>query len=372
MKSNSPDTTFIERYHLCFVIVSTVLFLAVMFMNIKQGGSEGSEEGFFQKNLLIATFNRLRLKMGDRVFNNVLIGKDGWMEFTGDHNLDDYQNTLNFSPEGLETVAGTIKACHQHAKEHNMTFLIVVAPNKASIYPDKLPEQIQPISGFSRLDQLNAYLRTHNIPEVLDLRPALREARQTQDVYYKMGTHWNPYGAYVAYKTILEALSQDYPELKPYPAQFFRFRSNPRGTAGVGMDIAAMLKAAHLSLEPTLFSTRNLDQMYHRIDFPIPQEIPSYRRISWIPNSKLPSLLMYHDSFGDDGWNNSVGLNNFSGLNDFLGLNFRKSHFIHRNASSSFLNWQAIEQFSPDIMIFEIVERNVIWMQGEIMGCAQK
>jgi len=359
MKPDQSNSPIVAAYHLGYVLVLTVLFLFLMLLTGKQQGLEKFEEGFFQRDHLIQNFNRLRMKVGDHVFNNVLIGKDGWMEYTGDHNLDDYQNVLNFSPQGLEAVAATIQECNQYAREHNMTFLIAVAPNKASIYPDKLPEQIQPVSDVSPVDQLNSFLRSHNIPEVLDLRPALRAGRQQGDVYYKMGTHWNEYGAYVAYETIINFLSQTYPDLDPYPAKFFRFRGNNSISRG-DRELAGMLKATHLLLEPMLFSTRDLNEVYYETDFHLPITIHSFHKISWIPDSHLPSLLMYHDSFGD------------ANLNGFLALNFSKGYYIHRNSASVFLNWPAIEQFSPNVVIYEIVERNLIWIQGEIAGCTQE
>jgi len=358
MKPDHSDSTFLQRYHLCFVVTLIAMFVLVMFMSIRLQGWENLDKSFFQRNFLIGSFNRLRMKIGDHVFNNVLVGKDGWLQFTGNNNLDDYQNALNFSAAELQAVAATIQACHEYAREHNMTFLIVVPPNKASIYPDKMPEQIQPISRVARIDQLNNYLRKHNIPEVLDLRPALREARQQQDVYYKLGTHWNEYGAYIAYDAIINTLSQDYPELEPYSAKFLRFRLNPAKLIERGdMDTARILQVNHLSLEPTLFFTRKLNDVYFQLDFPVPRGIPTYTRISWIPDSNLPSLLMYYDSFGRVG------------LNSYLGLNFSKVFYIHRNSSSVFFNRQTIEQFSPDIVIFEIVERNLIWIRNEISGC---
>jgi hypothetical protein len=222
----------------------------------------------------------------------VLVGQDGWMEYTDDLNLDDYQNAIPFSSADLERLAVTIQSCHQFAQDNGMLFLIVVASNKASIYPDKLPKEIQPLSDVSRLDQLNTYLRERNIPEVLDLRSALRNGRQDQVLYYKMGTHWNPYGAYIAYETVINVLSQNYPELKPYPAKFFRFRmvypdetsKNPGGESKIGdKRTAELIELNYLDVEPTLFPTREMEGLVHEVAFPFPQIIPGYHQISWIP-----------------------------------------------------------------------------------------
>ena len=366
MKPVPPNSISVQAYHVCFVRIVILMFFSVMFMSIREQGVGAFEENLFRRKVLIQNFNRLRMKLGDHVFNNVLVGKDGWMELTGNQNLDDYQNVLNFSPKNLQAMAQAIQACYGYAQEHNMTFLIVIAPNKASIYPDKLPDQIQPLSSTSRIDQLNSYLRAHHIPKVLDLRPALRDARQQQDLYYRMGTHWNEYGAYIAYKEIINVLSRDHPDLEPYSEKFFRFRSNPKNAIARGdLGIAQMLHAKHLSLESNLFPTRDIAGLFHKVDFPIPnlpgtRIIPGYHTISWIPNSNLPSLLIFHDSFG------------IAGLNDFLALNFSKVFYIYRGSSSIFLNRQTIDQFSPDVVIYQVVERQLDTIQFELQGCAER
>jgi hypothetical protein len=357
MKPGQSDSKPAQAYHVGFVVVLTLMFLFVMMMSSNLQGFGKFEESFFQRNVLIQNYNRLRIKLGDRVLNNVLIGKNGWIEFTGGRNLDAYQNVLKFSPEDLKTFAQTIRNCHEYAREQDITFLMVVAPNKASIYSDKLPDQIQRLSDVSQLDQLNKYLRKQNIPQVLDLRPALLDARKSQETYYPVGTHWNAYGAYVAYETIINALSQDHPNLEPYSAKFFRIRYiSPGASVTRDKDIALLIKANYLVPESALFSTRDISGLVNKVDFPDADN--GYHEISWIPDSDLPSLLIFHDSFGN------------ADLNDFLSLNFSKAFYIHRDAASSFLNKQIINQFSPDILIYQVVERNLKAIQNDLVGCA--
>lgn len=124
-----------------------------------------------------------------------------------------------------------------------------------------------------------------------------------------------------------------------------------------------MIQANYLISEPTLFPTRNFDEFFYKIEFPLPTmplSYPGYHAISWIPNSHLPSLLIYHDSFGS--WD----------LNNFLAMNFSRIFYVHRSSSPLFLNKQTIEQFSPDIMIYEVVERDVDVLKNDLLWCAKK
>lgn len=77
-----------------------------------------------------------------------------------------------------------------------------------------------------------------------------------------------------------------------------------------------------------------------------------YNQFSSIPDSNLPTLLMFHDSFGAFY------------LNDYLSMNFGESHFIHmmnggNGVSPQYLSKESIQQFQPDVVILEVVERDL-------------
>ena len=62
------------------------------------------------------------------------------------------------------------------------------------------------VGAETRTDALVRYLRDHSTVPVLDLRPALREARTRERIYHRTDTHWNDRGAFVAYDAIIRAL----------------------------------------------------------------------------------------------------------------------------------------------------------------------
>ncbi len=320
------------QFFVFFMLCSLVYIMAQSSVS----GITRFEDNLFMKNLLIEKANLLRIKIGDRVFPAALLGKDGWMEYTGDDNLDDFQNAKTLKNKKI--FGKELTALNQYLKSQGITLLIVIAPNKASIYPDKLPEQIKSLSTQSKLDSLISYLDINSLPVILDLRPALRTARQNQDVYYKTNTHWNGYGAFIAYTAIINALGSSYPELKPYEtADLELVTTNPSV-----QDIPNLMRANFIT-EPSFFfvprkpfvQTLNLGDYY------------GYNQSSWIQDSNLPTLLMFHDSFGAKY------------LNDYLSMNFGKSHFVHAQSISEYLTRESIQRFDPDIIIIEIVEREL-------------
>ena len=312
------------RYTQFFVLFILGTTIYVMVKSIGPGVTN-FQENLYKKDFLIGQANFLRIKLGDRILPRALIGKDGWVDYTGDGNIDDFQNLKQFKDK--KKLVSKLKALNRYLKSQDIDLLLVVIPNKATIYPDKLPDQIKSMPRESMHDQLITSLEDNNLPIVVDLRPSMRAARQQQDVFFKNNnTHWNGYGAFVAYTTIMSALQSLHPELKPYQVEDLEF----------------------VASDPRVW----VPDFFYRPKKPFVQTVhPSgdygYDQFSAIPDSKLPTLLMFHDSFGQYY------------LDDYLSWNFGNSHFIHLLATPQYLNPGAIQLFNPDVVIIEVAERNL-------------
>ncbi|MFZ0133946.1 MAG: hypothetical protein WAK95_15515 [Desulfobacterales bacterium] len=91
-------------------------------------------------------------------------------------------------------------------------YLFVVAPDKQSIYPDHLPRDIQEHGGQTRFDQLIEHMQQNSSLDVLDLRPALLQARESRQVYYRTDAHWNVDGVVAAYHEIMKRVQAMFPD----------------------------------------------------------------------------------------------------------------------------------------------------------------
>jgi alginate O-acetyltransferase complex protein AlgJ len=333
-----------HRYTQLFVLFILCSLVHMLVQSIGFG-LKRFEDNLYKKSYLIEKANLVRIQMGDRVFPAALLGKDGWMEYTGADNLDDFQNFKALKHK--KSLAGRIAALEQYLKSQGATLLIVVVPNKASIYPDKLPEQIRSLPTQTRLDTLISYLETNNIWVMADLRPELRAARQHQDVYYRTNTHWNGYGAFVAYTTIINILAGSHPELRPYESKNMELVTED---ANVN-DIPRSIHANFITEPGFFFAPRNpFVQTLHPGDF------LGYNQFSSVQDDELPTLLMFHDSFG------------LKYLNNYLSMNFRMSHFIHLFSASQYLTKESILQFTPDVVIIEIVEGNLDELENHLLN----
>ncbi|MFO7583528.1 MAG: hypothetical protein R6W69_02270 [Anaerolineales bacterium] len=316
-----------------------LLFIGALYFVLVRSadvGVAGLDTSFWGYRKLIANYADLRLALGDRVFPNVLIGEDGWMIFTAERSMDDYQNSLAFSDEQIIEITQGLAKLKSRLAARNATLLVVIAPNKPTVYPEIMPPGIEKFTQESRLERLTTHLE-QNLPGVLlDLRPILGDARAVREVYYKTDTHWNDYGVYLVYQAILGELAKTQPELVPFALEMFELQE-----AGLFLgDLAENTGSVSLRESSLVVTPRFENPAGYRELEAGPRRVLT----AWTDNPQLPRLLMYHDSFGPR-------------LFGLLGMHFEQAvsvpHYSGRPVWS--LNW--IEQHNPDVVLIQIAER---------------
>src|SRR5204863_1593742 len=105
--------------------------------------------------------------------------------------------------------------------DRGIRFLVVVAPDKQSVYPDHLPPIRRPIPGNRPLDRVLAGWHADSKLTVLDLRGPLIEAKQHAQVYFRSDTHWSPAGCFTGYTHTVTALTRWFPRVLPRPPTAF-------------------------------------------------------------------------------------------------------------------------------------------------------
>jgi hypothetical protein len=106
-----------------------------------------------------------------------------------------------------------------------IAFVILPAPLKETIYPEYLPATVRQVSRETEIDQLvRAALESRKIP-LVDVRQALRSSKEgKRAVYGPYDTHWTYWGAYIAYRAVLEHIGQLLPALQPLHPEGLSFR----------------------------------------------------------------------------------------------------------------------------------------------------
>jgi hypothetical protein len=236
----------------------------------------------------------------------VIIGKEGWLYVDTDESMLDYRGLVPYSESQLGYISGIVKSEIEYLKSKGIPLLLIVAPNKESIYPEFMPDNIKK-GNQTRLDQLVKVI------DLVDLRQALINAKDKQ-VYRKTDTHWNNYGAYLVYSEIVFRLGIKPNSLSDYDEVF-----DEKPTS----DLANLLKM------PDIYK----ESVYH------------YKLKDGIQSDKIPSVLIFHDSFYEG-----------TDLKPLLSAHFDKIKEV-RFGQLTLFSSKLIEEVKPDVVIYIMVER---------------
>jgi hypothetical protein len=228
----------------------------------------------------------------------VVIGKAGWL-FLGNHNkyfdeVDYYRNVKPFTFGELRRWQAQLEARRNWLRRRGIQYIFTVAPNKSTIYPEYMPDAIRKIHSASRLDQLIAHMEKHSTVRVLDLRPALREAKKVRPAYYRTDTHWNDWGAYVAYREIIACLQPHFAAARPRSPDAYALTPSEFRNG----DLALMISLPGIFRETQWRITAKFPLRARVLaraggdDDPRPGQT-----VHVCPEAPLPPALMVHDSF---------------------------------------------------------------------------
>ena len=178
-------------------------------------------------------------------YQTVVAGQGQWL-FLAQENaelnvVEDYRGSRLFTPEDLAWWVNVYRERQDRLAAQGIRYLIVLAPNKETVYPEFLPPQYNRVSPLNRTDQLVHALETAGVA-ILDLRPALFAAKHGALLYYRTDTHWTTAGAFVGYIEIMNRLSKWKPEF----ALTIRNDYDIQITPGLAGGLSSMLALAGL------------------------------------------------------------------------------------------------------------------------------
>jgi len=300
-------------------------------------------DNFSFRRKLIRWHNRLKaryLKISP-LRDNVVLGKEGWLFYTAENVLKDYDGSLQFTEEELAKVKDNLLERRDWLRERGAAFYVLVAPNKHTIYSEYLPDYVKKVNGRSRLDNLIEYLRTNSDIEIIDVRDELMREKSVRRLYYKLDTHWNQYGAFIAYQKLIKSVARDFPPVKPLLVSDFGMSSATFSAGDLSVMLAISDELDDESVALHLKGGKSAREAIHLYD---EANSPSFPRGLTREGGRkdLPSLVMFRDSFGE-------------GLIQFLSENFRRSVYVGTHNFPV----EVIEEEKPDIVIHELVERKL-------------
>ncbi len=336
----TKNTAGINRFDRIYssVFSAVILILLISFSSSTKLSLFTISTDFRWRSDLINIYTSFRLNLGDRVFNKAVIGREGWIFYTGEMSIQDYQNTESIKPGKLTRLQKNLDRLNKDLEEKGITLLVIIPPNKSTIYPQHMPGQIPVIGNTSRLDQFLEYMKLNGDTFILDLRPALLEASQSQAVYYKTDTHWNDVGAYYGYVEIMSALVSDYPMLAPRPISDFKHTHASDSVR----DLPQLMGLSNYTEENWIL-VPNFEIQLKKEENVLTDGLRYIRTVT-NADKQLPELLVFGDSFYDS-------------LAHFIEPHFGRVVTIPFTGEKGIWSLDWIQREDPDIVIIEVVER---------------
>lgn len=280
---------------------------------------------------LVALNNWLHVKLfGISGIKNVIIGKNSWLfytlvEPTHPNALAGWQGYNPFSVKELSDIRTNLEAENMWFVKQNISFLILPAPDKSSIYPEYLPWPHDTVVGSSRAAQIFEHMKLHSKVQLVDVRQALLTAKNSIPLYayFKTDSHWNNLGALIAYQEVMKRLLAVYPQFIPYRLEDFVLERNLKREGDLAkmanLDVSNILEH-QLVLKPNITDIKK--------------------------GLKLDKILIFGDSFS------------WFFFKDYFRLHFNDVRFIlgGKNAKTA-LEKAVVSDYRPNVVIFESVER---------------
>jgi hypothetical protein len=137
----------------------------------------------------------------------VAVGRDDWLFYLGEKTVEDLAGRDRFTDAELAAWVRAVEGRRAWWRERGADYMIVFAPNKSTIYPEKLPQFLQSRIRPGKLDQLLAYFDTHRCAAAyLDLRVPLRGLKANATAYWPTDSHWSAEGLVASCDAIMNGL----------------------------------------------------------------------------------------------------------------------------------------------------------------------
>lgn len=255
----------------------------------------------------------------------VIVGKDGFLFYT--ETLSDYQGTNLLSDQELDQIVENLSKVDAYCRENGIDFVFTIAPNKNSLYPEFMPKRYRKSEEESNRERLKKRLENTSVCYV-DLYKPFSEADHV--LYRKTDSHWSDEGAGLAADLILSTIEK--------PNRTSYFGSETKVVHEENGDLFQMIYPAAKDPAGDVQYTKDFDFSYaapihSTMDMTIKTEC----------TGKEQKLFMFRDSFG-------ISLHKFM-ANEFAECCFSRALPY---------NMSLVAEYQPDVVVIEIVERNLI------------
>ena len=229
---------------------------------------------------------------GYRVIN----GPNGWLFYAPDPEIPYIVNSFVPDEAVKMGIRNNFETIAEELKDSNTLLVVGMWPPKFNVYPEELPSSIRLVNAYSAAEAIDDELKTatgFSYASPFDELIANKSTFPTYSRAYDIG-HWNQYGAFIGYSTLMEAVREQIPDLRILTNEDFTiFQVERELKTDWGFDS----KEIDLAYEPRFTRTASEDAgFFDRINYTSKDIWKSYRYFS-NANTTLPKAILVGDSY---------------------------------------------------------------------------
>ncbi len=261
--------------------------------------------------------------------DEVILGDDGWGFYSD--TLRDYRHTDLLTTEQLNKITDSLVQLNDGLIQRGIKLYITLPPNKSTVYGEYMPDAYLVEGDVSRVEQFYNHIKQNTDIVITHDADALIQKKDEHQLYYKMDTHWNNKGGYIGFKTLADSMGLtvpafediDFTESDDGAADLFKF---------LNIDIQQADKYYVADFMPEIQAEYQAETRRYPFD--------NVRHYTTDSKNDV-SVLMFKDSYAD-------------AMEGYLVKVFSESYFVWDQ-----YNTRYIDEFNPDIVVIEVVERNL-------------
>ena len=136
-------------------------------------------DSFAFRRHLIRWHSLAKLRLGVSPSPKALLGQDGYLFYAAEQSVDYFRAVKPFTPSELARWRDDLESRRAWLAERGIRYLVVVAPNKETIYPEFMPPEIRPVRAETPpRSAARGSAGELDASKCVDLRGALRRAKQ--------------------------------------------------------------------------------------------------------------------------------------------------------------------------------------------------
>jgi hypothetical protein len=282
------------------------------------------------------------------------IGKEGWIFYALDYNLDIPKGNYPLTDEILDYQIIALTNINEYYKLINSHFYYLLYPSKTSIYSEYMRGDFIPVKE-TPVDILTRNFNDNTNLNIISPKNQILSDKKLGLMYLKMDPHTSDLGAYSVYKTICSNLGEHSGlDIEPVPVNFVdgEYHIGINDIAGVPNLFGVSETGPVAQYEPKARRVTE-GEFYNKVAAITTSEANSFGNSAWVifenPDANNGTLLIYgtsmwlYDNIGEQ-WQ----------LTRYLAENFKRVVYTGIN---TMIMPDLDSVVNPDIVIVELPER---------------